>query len=136
MESVVIDMCEDIVDEEELDLATRLQRDPSVQVSRVEHESWIHDPVVLISYSIWTTDSQQDSGRNLKTGKVEAVNGRNPRLKDMADVLADFFRNPLLCKDDYADLFLMYLGKFPRFSMDSCCPHIILISKLTLRRGY
>ena len=39
MESVVIDMCEDIVDEEELDLATRLQRDPSVQVSRVEPDS-------------------------------------------------------------------------------------------------
>ena len=90
MESVVIDMCEDIdIDEEELDLATRggrLQRDPSAQ----------------------------DGSRNLKTGKeeVKEVNGRNPRLKDMADKLADFFCNPLLCKNDYADVFLMYLGKF------------------------
>ena len=45
MESVVIDMCEgedlDIVDEEELELATRggrLLRDPSEQVSRDEFE--------------------------------------------------------------------------------------------------
>ena len=56
----------------------------------------------------------QDSNRNLKTGKedVKVVNGRNPRLKDMADKLAEFFCNPLLCKDDYADVFLLYLGKF------------------------
>ena len=42
MESVVIDMCEDIVDEEELDLAARggrLMRDPAAQVSRIGFES-------------------------------------------------------------------------------------------------
>ena len=100
MESVVIDMCEEedfdiVVDEEELDLAARggrLLRDPPAQ----------------------------DGDRNLKTGRAEEVvvkevNGRNPRLRDMADKLAEFFCNPQLCKDDYADLFLMYLGKFVAF---------------------
>ena len=65
-----------------------------------------------------------DAREFVKTGKVEIVNGRNPRLKDMADALANFFCNPLLCKDDYADLFLMYLGKFAIFS--KICPNIIL----------
>ena len=56
----------------------------------------------------------------MKTGKEEdnkEVNGRNPRLKDMADKLAEFFCNPQLCKDDYADGFLMYLGKLASFSI-------------------
>ena len=54
----------------------------------------------------------------MKAGKEEVnkeVNGGNPRLKDMADKLAEFFCNPQLCKDDYADVFLMYLGKFVAF---------------------
>ena len=87
MESVVIDMCEDIVDDEELDLATRggrLMRDP-------------------------TPPEEKD----LKVGKgeVEVVNGRNPGLQDMADKLAEFFESPRLCKNDYVDDFLMFFGE-------------------------
>ena len=71
----------------------------------------------------------------MKTGREEVVakevNGRNPRLKDMADKLAEFFCNPQLCKDDYADVFLMYLGKFVAFCIFSSILNFLCKPKLS-----
>ena len=103
MESVVIDMCEDIVDDEELDLATRggrLTRDPTPP-----------------------EEKHPMTGK----GEVEVVNGRNPALQDMADKLAEFFESPRLCKNDYVDDFLMFFGE-----VNSLLHQFIIISNREL----